>query len=195
MEATLEPQLRVYFGSAISNLYAVGFLSTDIHKLITFSEAIQQPDGSPDAPMDSAEIDNWFNYTTRFTRVLAEYSASSKIQTARNGSLELVIAGMSLVSSIVVPIALARAQNELKNTGVNVQFEVSPTDKVLDRHIRMYASGAYGTGVDGLNSLFEMLSALGYNVSVAPTNVYRIHRALNTCTRRIVKTVRYIDSD
>lgn len=195
MEATLEPQLRVYFGSEISNLYAVGFLSTDVHKLIAFSEAIQESDDMSGVPMESGEdVDNWFRYTTRYTRALSQYSSSSKIQRARNGSLELFIAGMSFLSSIVVPIAVAKAKNKLVREAIIVQFEVSSGDKVVDRHIKRYANGVYGNGPEGLNNLFGTLSALGYDISIASTNVYRIHRAISTCTRRIVKTVRYIDS-
>jgi hypothetical protein len=189
----LEPQLRVYFGSAICNLYAVGFLSTDIHKLIAFSEAIQQRNAVPGELAETSEdADSWFNHTNRYARVLSQYSASSKIQRARNGSLELLIGGMSLVSSIVVPIALARAQNKLQKDGLSMQFDVSPTDKVLDRHIKRYARGDYGAGAEGLNNLFDTLSALGYDVSGISGNMYRIQRALSTCTKRIVKTVRYV---
>lgn len=184
----MESQLRIYFGSELSNLYAVGFLSTDLHKLIALSEVMHQQDGAP----AGEDVAGWFNYTNRYTRALEQHSSNSKIKRARNGSLELIIAGMALVSSIVVPIAVAKAQNKLQRDGLSVQFEVSPMDKVLDRHIKRYARGEYGSGVDGLNNLFGTLSGLGYDVSGASENVYQIQRAVNVCAKRIVKTVRYV---
>lgn len=183
----MESQLRIYFGSTLSNLYAVGYLSTDLHKLITLSEAIEEKEGASDID----DIGNWFNYTNRYTRALEKYSRSSTITHARDGSLVLLLAGMAVATSIIVPIAIARAQERLQKEGLRVQFEVSPTDEVLDRHIKRYERGEYGTGVGGLNNLFGTLSGLGYDVRGVSDHTYLIHRAINVCAKRIVKTVRY----
>lgn len=186
----MEAKLRIYFGTALANLYTVGYLSTDIHKLIAFSEAVQREDELP----DGQNVSNWFNYTNRYTRVLEEHAKNSKISRARNGSLELLLAGMGIATSIVVPIAVARAQNTLSKADLRINFEVSPTDKVLDRHVKRYARGDYGKGVDGLNNLFGTLSGLGYDVCAVSDNTYQLNRAIDVCAKRIVKTVRYAAS-
>lgn len=186
----MESQLRIYFGSSLANLYVVGYLSSDIHKLIALSEAIADEEGAP----NQSEVANWFNYTNRYTRALEKHSRNSTITRARNGSLELLLGGMAVAASIIVPIAVARAQTKLQKEGRSVQFEVSPTDKVLKRHIDRYARGDYGTGAEGLTNLFGTLSGLGYDVGAVSDNTYKISRAIDACARRIVKTVRYVAS-
>lgn len=193
---TLESQLRIYFGSSLANLYAVGYLSSDIHKLIALSEALGREEDAP----NGREVENWFNYTNRYTRALERHAQNSRITSARNGSLELLLGGMGVAASIIVPIAIAKAQEKLQKKanlqkeGQKLQFEVSPTDKVLKRHIELYARGEYGVGVEGLNNLLGTLSALRYNVSAISDNTYQISRAIDVCARRIVKIVRYVAS-
>ena len=184
----MESQLKIYFGSSLANLYAVGYLSSDIHKLIALSEAIADEEDAP----NRSEVANWFNYTNRYTRALEKHSRNSTITRARNGSLELLLGGMAVATSIIVPIAVARAQTKLQEEGLRVQFEVSPTDKILNRHIERYARGEYGAGAEGLNNLFGTLSGLRYNVGAVSDNTYEISRAIDVCARRIVKTVRYV---
>ena len=186
----VESQLKIYFGSSLANLYAVGYLSSDIHKLIALSEALAEEEDTP----NRSEVANWFNYTNRYTRTLERHAQNSRITRVRNGSIELLLGGMAVATSIIVPIAIARAQGKLQREGLKVQFEVSPTDQVLKRHIERYARGVYGAGADGLNNLFGTLSGLGYNVGAVSDNTYEISRAIDVCARRIVKTVRYVAS-
>lgn len=75
----------------------------------------------------------------------------------------------------------------LRKSPLRVQFDVCPTDKIVDSHIDQYAKGIYGTGTDGLNNLFEALSDLGYDVRSVSDNTYHINRAIDVCVKRTIK--------
>ncbi len=179
-------QLKVYFGSGIANLYDVGYLATDIQQIITFAEMINESD------FESAEkyFGEKVKGLNRYAKPLEKYGKSSEITDVRKGSLELIVSGMAVAAAIIVPIAIAKVQHQLAQEGLETTFEISPEDENLKTHINAYASGEYGTGMEALNFLFEMLSRLNYNTSVVAEHVYRIEHVTDKYAGRMVKTIK-----
>jgi hypothetical protein len=181
-----DQNLEVYFGAGIANLYDVGYLATDIQQLIVFSEMINES--------DIENIEKYFGENVRglnrYAKPLEKYVKSSKIIDARKGSLALVLSGMAVAATIIVPIAIAKVQRQLHQEGLETTFEISPEDESIKTHLNAYASGKYGTGIDALNYLFEMLSRLNYNTTVVAEHVYRIEHVTDRYAGRMVKTIK-----
>ncbi|WP_417213945.1 hypothetical protein [Alcanivorax sp.] len=181
-----EQNLEVYFGTRIANLYDVGYLATDIQQLIAFSEMVNEA--------DAESIEKYFGEKTkglnRFAKPLERYGKSSEITDVRKGSLALILSGMAVAATIIVPIAIAKVQRQLEQEGLETTFEISPEDENIKTHINAYASGQYGTGIDALNYLFEMLSRLNYNTTVVAEHVYRIEDVTDKYAGRMVKTIK-----
>ena len=179
-------ELRIYFGGEIANLYDVGYLSTDIYQLIAFSELIDQ--------RKDADVTRWFGEKARpfnrYATVLDKYRRSSDIKEARGGSLELIVATASLVSSIVVPLVVVYIQKQLdgQNTG-SINFEVSVKDPRVQQLLTMFAAGHFGQGARALDQLFQELQSRGYNVSLRSNDAYVIHSTLEKYSQRMVRTI------
>ena len=181
-----DQELKIYFGSKIANLYDVGYLSTDIQQLIAFSDLISESD------VDS--LDKYFGEQikglNRYAKPLEKASRQSQISDVRSGSIEFVLQAVGVAASIIVPIAIFKAQSQLKKEGIDIKFEISPSDKNIVKYLNAYEKGDYGTGLDALNFLFEMLSKLNYNTSVISDNAYRIEHVTEKVAQRMVKTIR-----
>ncbi len=181
-----DQKLEVYFGTGIANLYDVGYLATDIQQLITFSEMINDS--------DKENIDKYFGDKVkglnRYAKPLERYGTRSEITDVRKGSLALILSGMAVATSIIVPIAIAKVQRQLQKEDLETTFEISPEDENLKTHLNAYAKGEYGTGLEALNYLFEMLSRLNYNTSAVAEHVYRIEHVTDKYAGRMVKTIK-----
>ena len=179
-------KLKIYFGSELSNLYDVGYLSTDIQQIIAFSEMINNS--------DLENVEKYFGEPVkglnRYAKPLEKFAKSSEIIWVRKGSLELVISGMGLASAIIVPIAIAKVQHQLKKEGIERRFEISPEDKNLRIHLNAYERGKFGHGIEALNYLFEVLSRLKYKTSIVAEHAYRIDHVTDKYAGRMVRTIK-----
>jgi hypothetical protein len=180
-------ELRIYFGGKLANLYDVGYLSVDLYQLIAFGELIEQG--------DDAAIESWFGEKARpfnrYASVLEKSRESSRIQRAREGSLELVIAVGSLLSSIIVPLVVMYLQRgaDQRAPQQEANFEVSVNDPRLQHILTMYGQGQFGQGAAGLERLFRELRERGYDVRLRGRDAYVIDDVLRRYSKRIVRTV------
>lgn len=177
------PKLRIYFGTELANLYDVGYLTSDLYQLFTFSELLEQP--------DRELTERWFGEKARpfnrYAGVLEKYRKSSEIREAKKGSLELTVAVGSLLTSIIVPLAVIYVQRDLGPR--QVAFEISVDDPNIEQALRTYASGGFGSGPQGLELLFAALRQMKYNVHLQAQDAYVVHNVLNRYAQRMVKTI------
>ena len=177
------PRLRIYFGTELANLYDVGYLTTDLYQLFTVSELLEQP--------DRELTERWFGEKARpfnrYAGVLDKFRRSSEIREAKKGPLELTVAVGSLLTSIIVPLAVIYVQRSLGPR--QVAFEVSVDDPNIEQALRAYADGTFGTGQEGLEMLFAALRQLNYNVNLQAQDAYVINDVLNRYAQRMVKTI------
>lgn len=179
-------ELRIYFGDDVANLYDVGYLSTDIYQLIAFAELVDRK--------QDKDIERWFGDEARpfnrYATVLDKYRQSSGIREAKGGSLELVVAVSSLISSIVVPLVVVYVQRQLDGQNSRtISFEISVKDGRLQQLITMFAEGHFGQGPRAIEGLFQALRDRGYNVTLRASDAYVIDDTLHRYSRRMVKTI------
>jgi ABC-type tungstate transport system substrate-binding protein len=95
--------------------------------------------------------------------VLEKYRRSSDIKEARGGSLELIVASASFISSVVVPLVVMYIQKRLDNQNPgSISFEVSVKDSRVQKLLTMFADGHFGQGAQAVDRLFKELQARGY---------------------------------
>jgi len=176
-------KLRIYFGTELANLYDVGYLTTDLYQLFTFSEMLERP--------DRELTERWFGSNARpfnrYAGVLDKFRRSSEIREAKKGSLELIVAVGSLLTSIIVPLAVIYVQRNLGTR--QVAFEVSVDDPNIESALRTYANGTFGTGQQGLEMFFSALKQLNYSIRLQAQDAYLIDDVLNRYAQRMVKTI------
>jgi len=181
----MENKIKVYFGGDLANLYEVGYLSVDLFQLITFSDLIEQGD------IDKAK--DYFGEKpkpiNRYSSLYRKRKTTSEIADVKKGSLELIIAGVTLSAAIIMPLVQIAAQKYFDYRNANVQFQISPDDLSLKRIIDAYAKGDFGRGQEGLDTLFAILERRDYDVRILAENTYIIEHVIDKYSKRIVKTV------
>lgn len=183
-----DKEIKIRFGAKLTNLYDIGYLTTDIQQIVAFSGLLERGDLS--------SVEKYFGERVkglnRYARILEESGRKSQVTDVHRGSVELVVAGLTLAASIIVPITIAKAQRRAHEEGLQVVFEINPADQNIRTHIAAYANGRYGQGVAALNELFETLNLLNYNTTLVSENAYRIEHVTDKYAERMVKTIKRV---
>lgn len=177
--------IEIYFGSEIANLYDLGYITTDLYQIFAFSDLLEKK--------DSAKVEKYFGDKARpFNRYLTafeKYKKESSIVDVQKGSIQLLIDNAPLIAAIVMPIIAIRVQSYFTEKNKEIKFELSPKDKGLKKIMNAYAKGDFGSGNDGLQTLFSVLEARNYSVSISADDAYAIEHVVDKYSQRIVKTI------
>ncbi|HOY88060.1 MAG: hypothetical protein V9G21_07820 [Methylotenera sp.] len=181
-----EQDIRIYFGNNLTNLYELGWISTDLNQLIEFSKLVESGE------LEQAE--KYFGENARpFNRYVAlnrKLEKRPEIVDVKGGSIELVISGVSLLASIIMPLVQIAVDRYFKANGEEVTFELSPKDQNLKEIMSAYEEGYFGQGRDGLTYLVSLLQQRNYNVNVIANNIYLIDHVVDKYAQRIIKTIK-----
>ncbi len=176
--------ITVHFGSEIANLYDIGYLSTDIYQIFAFSQLLEEN--------KRTEVKRWFGEKARpfnrYAPVLEKRKRTAEITEVRNGSVELAVATGSLLTSIIVPLAIIYVQRAMDAPVIS--FEVSIDDQEIQKALNAYAQGTFGAGAKALDLLFAALRQLGYDVKLQGQDAYIIDDVLQRYSRRMIRTIR-----
>ena len=179
-------EVEVYFGNELARLYEIGYITTDLYQLAALSDLIESDRGE--------KIDQFFGPKpapiNRFSNLTNKERTRSEIIHVREGSVELVVAVAGVTAAVLMPLVSIEVNRRLRRQGINVEFEISPSDQNLKRILAAYEDRVFGGGNDGLELLFAILRERGYNVTIAGPNQYRIQHAVNRYANRIVKTIK-----
>ena len=91
----IENKVKIYFGGDLTNLYEIGWLSSDLSQLIDFAELVEE--GKEERP---------------------------EIVDVRKGSVELVIAGCSVAAAVIMPLVQIAVQRYFTQRDEEVSFQI-----------------------------------------------------------------------
>lgn len=182
----MENKLRMKFESRNQSLADLGFISLDLNQLIFFSELLN------DGAIEALE-NNFFNahgyQLTRHNKLLEEYSNNIRIVDVKNGCIEIIFDGVSLLTSILIPFVALKVSRHLDKKDERLKFEINPEDERLASLINKYSEGLFGKEDKDLSWLFEKLSSEGYSISSNYEDHYVIQKVLDKYEKRIVKII------
>lgn len=167
-------------------MYELGYFSTDLYQLIVFSELMQNERFSL---IDENFLSSSQNFImTRNNYLLREFRNRAQIKSINNGCIELVIAGVSCMATIIVPCLIYRLQAK-KNKSQEIFFEISTNDSELNEFLYEFNKGHYGKGSEGLTWLFKRLEEKGYSVTSSGEHVFNIERIIERYEKRTIKLI------
>lgn len=114
----------------------------------------------------------------------------SRISDVKKGSVELTVAGIGVVSAVVMPIVAIHVSKYFKRRNETINFNIKVGDIRLQQLLDEYEEGYFGNGQDGLDSIIRILSHANYNIEAISNNTYNIEHMINKYTKRIVKTIK-----
>ncbi|KYZ76895.1 hypothetical protein AXX12_18505 [Anaerosporomusa subterranea] len=184
-----EDTIRIRFDFGVNSLYDLGYFSVDIYHLIVFCELLEKEYENSQFLEEIFFSPSWGFRLTRNAKVLREFRHKAKIVHLQDGSIELVIAGIGAIASIVVPIMLHLVQEKSRRSDERIIFEVNSDDYEVNRLIDEVQKGYYGFDEAGVEWLLDTLSRWNYDVRVQSKDVYKISKVLQGIERRMVRTI------
>lgn len=179
-------EVKIYFGGDLTNLYEIGWLSSDLSQLVDFAELAESGD-SERTERFFGEKSRPFN---RYTNVVDKPRRRPEIVDVRKGSVELVIAGCSVAALVIMPLVQIAVQRYFSERDEEVSFQVSPQDLNLQRIMKAYENGEFGMGTEGLTTLMSILQQRNYNVTFLAENVYLVEHVVDKYSQRMIKTIK-----
>ena len=181
-----ENEVKIYYGGDLTNLYELGWLSSDLSQLIDFTELVESG--------DKTRTEKYFGEKARpfnrYTKIVSKPHKRPEIVDVRKGSVELVIAGCSVAAAVIMPLVQSAVQRHFTQEGEELSFEISPEDEGLQRIISAYANGDFGRGTEGLETLMSILQQRNYNVTILAQNIYLVEHVIEKYSQRMIKTIK-----
>ena len=182
----MNDDIKIYFGEELSNLFELGYISTDIHQLIAFSELIEENNLN--------QIEKYFGEKpipiNRYVTISKDSKKKSRISEVKQGSIELTLTDIGVVAGIVMPIVAIKVQQYFNERNETVQFQIYAQDQNVQRLLRRYENGDFGRGQEALDRLFRNLEYANYDIQIQNENIYLIEHITNKYSQRIIKTIK-----
>jgi len=182
----MKDEIKIYFGGELSNLFELGYISTDLHQVIAFCSLLEADD------IEQAE--KYFGDKSRPLNRYVTISESAKRKSAitdvKKGSIELTLAGIGVVGTYIMPLVAERVNKYFEERDEVVQFQISAKDENLSRILRNYEKGQYGNNQEGLDRLMAYLKQADYDVSIISDNTYLVEHVIEKYSQRIIRTIK-----
>lgn len=181
----IEMTVKFDFGNENNSLFDLGYIAIDLYHLIVFSELLEN---NGDKEIESLFLNKNNLYSiTRESTLLKKYRDRAIVKSVRNGSIELVIAGVSVVAPIIASYIIYKKQKKDLEESHRYYFEISTNDEELNKLLNDFKAGYYGKGIDSLQWLLDSLSNRGYDITMNGNNAFVIKRVVERYERRMVK--------
>jgi hypothetical protein len=130
------------------------------------------------------------NLSSNLLRSYIDYSKKTiKIEKIRNGSIEIILSGLSLVSAIAIPIALYLVQKQDLEE-ISMHFIVNSKDPIINDILDKVESGFYGDRKNVEKYVFRILAEYGYSTEYLHPYSYRVSKAIESSKDRIIRILR-----
>lgn len=180
-------ELKIYFDIGENTLYELGYISLDILQLVIFGELIEKNERKK--VLEIFVDKKPFGSFTRNTSLLNKYRNKATIKELSQGSITLIISGVSAMATVVSLIVQYRVQKKLHEEETIV-FEISSNDSKLNKLLDKYDEGYYGKGKAGFEWLIKQLSLMNYNITLTAKDAYIIEKVSKDYEKRIIKILK-----
>jgi len=177
-------ELTIRFDSEINSIYEIGYLLVDIYQIIVFSEELENKNYNF---LEKHFTEKKRKYVARNSSVLKKLRESAKIKTVKPGSVEIILAGVGIFATIIVPFIINQININRTKKNETITFEINSNDKYINNMIRMTQDGYFGE--DGWKYLLERLSEKNYDISALSENTFRILDVSKAFCKRMVKVI------
>lgn len=183
----MDQHVSLCLGGDLANLHSLGWIATDIHRLIEFSDLLESGDQEP--------LERYFGPQARPANRYKSLTANghrplNDISLQDDGSLTLNIPNLSVAGAIIMPLVQTAVTRLLIKTDSLLDFRLTPADPGLKRVMQAFERGDFGNGRDGLFTLAFVLRELKYKVDFLDHNAALVEHSVDRYATRIARTIR-----
>jgi len=159
-------------------LFEVSAILSEIYKIGNYANII------------SESINDKSILSNNLSSIYLEYSKKTiKIEKIKNGSIEIFLSGLSLLSSIIIPIVIHLVENQ-KSEKITMHFDINSKDKEISSIIKNIELRYYGNRRDIEKVIFKIFEEHGYSTEMIQPYCYKISKVIESSVSRIVKIIR-----
>lgn len=179
-------EVKIKFESKAKSLFDLAYVSLDLNQILVFGELLN--DEKYDE-MKNMYLEKGPFKLTRQSKILRQYSKNIQVVSIREGSIEIILTGISILSTAIITYLGTKINRELAKIDEELIFEVNPKDQYLNELIEKYEKGDFGKNKESLNWLIEFLSHKGYSTEVITDNAFRIKKVMDEYEKKIIKII------
>lgn len=182
----MDNEIKIKFESKAKSLFDLAYVSLDLNQILVFGELLN------DQKYDEVEkmyLEKGSFKLTRQNEILRKYSENIKVISIREGSIEIILTGMSILSAAIITYLGIIINRKLAKEDEELIFEVNPKDQYLIEFLEKYEKGDFGKDNKSLNWLIEFLSNKGYSTEIISGNAFRIKKVMDKYEEKIIKII------
>ncbi len=187
-------EFRVKLNVEEPTLYELSFFSLDLLRLSVVSTLIEESqDESSESKLKSAkDIDKSYLNRATLGKYYEKHNKDIQVKEFKEGSIELVIAGTTLVATVVVPAILHYLNKRDAEGNQMVNFTVDSNDQQINDFLAEVENRNFGSFDDCYEFIRSTLIRRGYNFEAISDNTYKALKANSSRLEDIVLTTRRI---
>jgi len=164
--------------------YDIIYLLKDIYTTINFGNILDHALKENDEVLiDSILKSNNANF--RFNNEQKISKDIIKIERINNGSIEIILSGLSIFSVIIIFILEQNIRK--KESKQRLQFEVYAVDNKIDNVFQRYKDNWYGSF--SVETMSKILIDYGYEITITGEKSYKIFSKIKKISNRMIKTI------
>lgn len=186
-----ELTIRIKSNTDIYYAYDFVFLLYDIYQIANYGNLLEYDLQKKHEDKEYLKIPN-ISYQfsgSRFNEIVKYSKDRITISKVNQGSIEIVFAGLSLISTIIVPFVIYNMQNNYNQNNKRLYFEFDCDDDKVKDLLYRFKRGDFGKPNDQYDFLFSILAKHGYDVSMKNENCILIQKELTKISSRMIKTI------
>jgi hypothetical protein len=186
--------LRVKLNVAEPTLYELSFFSLDLLRLNVVSSLIDEAQSISDSKLVSAKnIDRSYQNRASLGSYYKKHKKDILVKEFKEGSIELVIAGIGVAASVIIPTIFYYLNKKNQEANQMVNFTVDSQDAEMNRFLEEVQNRNFGSFDDCYDFIRQTMVRRGYSFEAISDNTYKALKANSNRLEDVVLTTRRIN--
>ncbi|AZQ83859.1 hypothetical protein EKO29_07355 [Colwellia sp. Arc7-635] len=192
--------LRVKLNVAEPTLYELSFFSLDLLRLSVVSslvdeaQSIGESKSTGESKLVSAKnIDRTYQNRSSLASYYKKHKKDIQVKEFKEGSIELVIAGVGVAASVIIPTIFYYLNKKNQEENQMVNFTVDSQDPEINRFLGEVQNRNFGSFDDCFDFVRQTMIRRGYSFEAISDNTYKALKANSNRLEDVVLTTRRIN--
>jgi hypothetical protein len=192
--------LRVKLNVAEPTLYELSFFSLDLLRLSVVSslvdeaQSIGESKSTGESKLVSAKnIDRTYQNRSSLASYYKKHKKDIQVKEFKEGSIELVIAGVGVAASVIIPTIFYYLNKKNQEENQMVNFTVDSQDPEINRFLGEVQNRNFGSFDDCFDFIRQTMIRRGYSFEAISDNTYKALKANSNRLEDVVLTTRRIN--
>jgi hypothetical protein len=187
-------EINLKYNIPQAGLFEITYLTADLMELVVLSTLIENQNYPLiDDPLFYDDLSYPFRTPYRLSRRSMEayyrrYPQTLSVKNFHTGSIELTLAAVSAVGSIIIPFVILYIQSKVQTKHTERVISVSTNDKYVQDFLREMEDGQFGSFDEAFPLLRNILQHRGHSIEAVSPTVFRVLDSNARRSSRVIET-------